>query len=105
MVALVLLSAGCVRHARPHHVRAGVTGTCEGACGHYLSCKGDGSAEAKRTCVAECREIFVYEGEPDRRSLEDFENLQCEAAVAFVDGDGTSDGAPRNDGTRRTQAP
>ena len=83
---------------------AEATGTCEGACDHYLSCKGDASGAAQSTCVAECREIFAYDGEEDRMSLLDFESMQCEAAVAFVDGDGNPDRRTQDDAVRASQA-
>jgi hypothetical protein len=37
--------------------------------------------------VADCGDIFVHEGEPDRESLRAFEALECSDAIAFVDGD------------------
>lgn len=89
-VAVTLLagsSLSCVRYAQYHRFTA-PTGTCDGACRHYLSCKDDDSAGAHGACVAECSEIFVHEGKPDRDSLRVFEGLECKAAVAFVDGDG-----------------
>jgi len=103
MVALVFLATSCVRQARTLP-RQEVSGTCEGACQHYLGCKGEYSEASKQTCVTECREIFVYQGEPDRDSLEEFESLQCEAAVAFVEGDGDAGSRPNSDATRASQA-
>jgi hypothetical protein len=110
MVALAVLSTGCYRDARQGHSMsfrmAQATGTCEGACQHYLGCKGESSAETRATCLAECQEIFVFEGEEDRTSLRDFEGLQCESAVAFVDGDRNPDRRPQEDSaTRASTAP
>ncbi len=65
---------------------SGSSGSCSGACDHYLSCKGSNDKKAERKCLRECQAIFVDDGEVDRESLKDFEDLQCEDAVAFVDG-------------------
>ena len=93
LVLIAWLGSSCV----PHGSRGGSTGssegTCHGACDHYLGCKGDERAESRETCLADCREIFVSDGTPDRASLNEFEMLECEKAVAFVDGDGGSGGA------------
>ena len=85
-VGLMAASLSCVRYARFQGFST-QTGTCEGACRHYLSCKDDDHAEASRRCVADCGEIFVHDGEPDRESLRAFEALECSDAIAFVDGD------------------
>ena len=81
-----LLMAGCVHPGQGSRSHAD-DGTCYGACDHYLGCKGDERPESRDTCLAECREIFVQDGKPDRKSLRMFEDLECEAAVAFVDGE------------------
>jgi len=39
-----------------------------------------------RSCVAECTEIFIEDGEPDTESLKEYERLSCSDAVAFVEG-------------------
>jgi hypothetical protein len=58
-----------------------LTGTCQGACAHYLQCKA-GHAEADRTrCLEECPNVFS-----DRDSLMAYESLSCENAVEYVDG-------------------
>lgn len=58
-----------------------LTGTCDGACSHYVSCKaGAGPLERKR-CAAECPDVFS-----DRDSLMAYESLSCTDAVEFVDG-------------------
>lgn len=63
-------------------------GTCYGACDYYLGCKGDERVESRDTCLVECREIFVQDGQPDRKSLRMFvQDLDCDEAVAFVDGE------------------
>jgi hypothetical protein len=61
-----------------------LTGTCDGACSHYVECK-PGHREADRTrCVAECPDVYS-----DRDSLMAFESLQCQDAVEYVDGAST----------------
>lgn len=84
MMMAALLS--CARYARFQGLSS-QTGTCDGACRHYLACKDDQSAASLRTCTAECRDVFVYEGEPDRDSLRMFESLECTAAIAYVEGE------------------
>ena len=80
VIALALVTAIVIVSCRPPAFLVGprVTGTCEGACDHYLSCKGGGDANA---CVAECHEVF---SDPD--SLRAFESLTCEDTVEYVDG-------------------
>lgn len=56
-----------------------LTGTCEGACAHYVACKG-GKADGAR-CRMECPEVFA-----DRDSLMAFESLTCKNAIEYVDG-------------------
>jgi hypothetical protein len=56
-----------------------LTGTCEGACDHYASCK-SGKVDRKR-CTNECPDVFA-----DRDSLMAFESLSCSNAVEYVDG-------------------
>jgi hypothetical protein len=85
----MVASLSCVRYARLKGT-ASQTGTCDGACRHYLACKDDQSPESLHGCVADCRDIFVDQGKPDRDSLRLFEGLECSAAVGYVEGE--SDG-------------
>jgi len=84
--------AGC---AKPRYVvYHRLTGTCEGACGYYLACKRSDDERAREACVAECREIFSTS-----ETLKDFERLECEDAIAFVEGSsgrGPGEAAPRD---------
>jgi hypothetical protein len=58
-----------------------ITGTCDGACAHYVECKpGHGDADRNR-CVTECPDVFS-----DRDSLMAYESLTCDDAVEYVDG-------------------
>ncbi|HEX8112483.1 MAG TPA: hypothetical protein VF516_32355, partial [Kofleriaceae bacterium] len=72
------LPAGCVvrRFTGPEF-----TGTCDGACAHYMQCKpGHASADRDR-CLAECPDVFS-----DRDSLMQYESLACQDAVEYIDG-------------------
>lgn len=58
-----------------------LTGTCEGACDHYVECKhGHNKADHMR-CVKECPDAFS-----DRDLLITYETLSCDDAVEYVDG-------------------
>lgn len=58
-----------------------LTGTCQGACDHYIECKA-GAQKADRTrCETECPDVFS-----DRDSLMAYESLSCTNAVEYVDG-------------------
>lgn len=61
-----------------------VTGTCEGACEHYLDCKVDPETSDRERCLGECPLVFS-----DRESLGAYESLSCEDAVSYVDGEQT----------------
>jgi hypothetical protein len=58
-----------------------LTGTCEGACAHYVECKTSHRDGDQARCVAECPTVFS-----DRDSLMAYESLSCDNAVEFVDG-------------------
>ncbi|HEY5923562.1 MAG TPA: hypothetical protein VIV11_17900 [Kofleriaceae bacterium] len=77
--AMMILMTSCI----VKHLVGGpkLTGTCSGACAHYVECK-PGQLEADRTrCEAECPGVFS-----DRDSLMAFESLSCKNAVEYVDG-------------------
>jgi hypothetical protein len=78
---VVMLLASCIvrRLTGPR-----VTGTCDGACAHYVECKPGHSDVDRSRCQAECPGVLS-----DRDSLMAYENLSCKDAVEFVDGDGT----------------
>lgn len=81
---LLAFAAGCLHYGSTSHPHVQTTGTCPGACEHYLKCKGatdDHSAYA--ICVAECRDIY----EDNAYTLASYERLACEDAVAFVEGE------------------
>lgn len=101
LTALGLVVTGCYRQARTQ--RFASSGSCTGACDHYLDCKESDSVSEREQCLEECEQIFVYKGEPDRASLQDFEELDCKAAVAFVDGDAGQKSRADGRGERRSQ--
>ena len=58
-----------------------LTGTCSGACDHYVACKPGHSNVDRQRCETECPGVFS-----DRDSLMAFESLSCQNAVEYVDG-------------------
>ena len=58
-----------------------LTGTCGGACDHYIECKPGHPKEAGDKCRAECPEVFS-----DEDSLRGFESLSCKDTLEYVDG-------------------
>lgn len=80
-LVLGALVAGCVvKHVESPHL----TGTCEGACSHYVECKPSHAKPDRDRCQRECPSVF---GDPD--SLMAYESLSCQDAVEYVDGTGT----------------
>ena len=80
LIALVIvLLTGCV----VKHLVSGprLTGTCGGACSHYVECKAGARKEDRTRCEAECPDVFS-----DRDSLMAYESLSCQNAVEYVDG-------------------
>jgi hypothetical protein len=71
--------AGCIVR---NLVGPRLTGTCHGACAHYVDCKTGHSDHDVERCNSECPQVFA-----DRDSLVAFESLSCRDAVEFVDGD------------------
>jgi len=79
VVGIVLaLLAGCVV---PRFTGPRLTGTCEGACAHYVECKPGAGQRERDRCQAECPEVFG-----DQDSLMGYESLSCADAVEYVDG-------------------
>jgi hypothetical protein len=80
-LALIALSIGssCI----VKHLVSGprLTGTCEGACSHYVECKAGARKEDRTRCETECPDVFS-----DRDSLMAYESLSCQNAVEYVDG-------------------
>jgi hypothetical protein len=77
-IAMAALIASCVvnRLMSPR-----LTGTCDGACAHYIACKPGHSAGARKQCAAECPDVFS-----DRDSLMAYESLTCTNAVEYIEG-------------------
>ena len=82
------LLAGCAQHGEPQRPDHVLTGTCDGACTYYLTCKAEGGQPLgvdpraqHATCVAQCAEVFS-----DVDTINAFESLECPAVVEFVDG-------------------
>ena len=75
---LGLLLTGCLVH-RATGPR--FTGTCEGACAHYVECKPGHLLADHTRCTSECPAVFT-----DQDSLMGYEGLTCQDAVEFIDG-------------------
>ena len=77
-LALALVASGCVvRYLRGPQL----TGTCGGACEHYVTCRGSEAGGVRAACQLECPQVFG-----DRDSLMAFESLSCPATLDFVEG-------------------
>jgi hypothetical protein len=77
-LAIALLFASCVVHRL---TGPRLTGTCDGACTHYVECNPTHAASAGDRCRAECPEVLS-----DRDSLMAYESLSCPDAVEYIDG-------------------
>lgn len=62
-----------------------LTGTCGGACDHYVDCKPAHPAADGVRCRRECPSVFS-----DRESLMMYESLSCRDAVEYIDGTGSA---------------
>jgi hypothetical protein len=78
---LALAITGCIVK---HLVGPQLTGTCDGACAHYIECKPTHAPSDRASCAAECPNVFS-----DRESLTMYESLTCTDAVEYIDGTGT----------------
>jgi hypothetical protein len=75
---IALAMVGCVVNRL---VGPRITGTCDGACAHYVQCKPGHSATDRARCEIECPDVLS-----DRDSLMAYESLSCEDAVEYIDG-------------------
>jgi hypothetical protein len=57
------------------------TGTCDGACDRYQECSAAPSPTPRYQCLAECPDALGQ-----ANSIREFESLECEDVVRFVDG-------------------
>lgn len=93
-----ILPMGCVRQ-RTGTIFHRPTGTCGGACAHYLACKAerghDVTESSRQACELECADVFS-----GTEPLVAFESLSCEDAIAFVEGE-----SGRGPGTLLSDAP
>jgi hypothetical protein len=82
--ALVLAMCACALTAcivRQFSTGPRLTGTCQGACDHYVECKPGHPKEALAKCRAECPDVFS-----DEEALRGFESLSCKDTLEYVDG-------------------
>ena len=77
-LGIAVLIASCIvkRFTTPQ-----LTGTCDGACEHYVECKPGHPAAGRTRCQSECPDVFT-----DRDSLMGYESLSCKDAVEYIDG-------------------
>ena len=77
-ITVAVLLASCVvkRIMGPR-----LTGTCDGACSHYVECKTGATTIDRNRCNTECPDVF---SDPD--SLMAYESRSCPDAVEYVDG-------------------
>jgi hypothetical protein len=93
LVAISLASGLSCSHQRVPQRGRSLTGTCEGTCDYYQSCKGERDATTFQACVRDCRVIFSEDGEVDRSALRELESLECREIVSYIEGeDGHSPG-------------
>lgn len=68
-----------------------LTGTCDGACDHYIECKPGHPEVDHSRCTTECPDVFR---DPD--SLMAYESLSCSDAVEYIDGPPSRTALPTN---------
>ncbi len=86
-VAIASFITSCVVHRL---MGPRLTGTCDGACAHYMACKTGGTPVDRTPCNVECPGVFS-----DRDSLMAYESLACPDAVEYVDGSKKKIAKPR----------
>lgn len=60
----------------------GGAGTCDSACGNYLTCKGIDSTQNRATCVKNCKGMNVSEAD-----LTSLAEADCATAIKMVEGE------------------
>jgi len=80
LFALVFAMTACI--VKQFSTGPRLTGTCDGACEHYVECKPGHPKDAMERCQKECPEAFS-----DEDSLRGFESLSCKDTLSYVDGD------------------
>lgn len=81
-IALALIVAVAISGCVVRYIRGPqLSGTCDGACDHYLGCRGSDIGGVREACLAECPQVFG-----DRDSLMAFESLSCPATIDYVEG-------------------
>ncbi len=81
-LALIGIVAMCIASCVVRNITGSrLTGTCDGACAHYVACKDGHSQVDLARCQVECPHVL---GDAD--SLMAYESLRCHDAVEFIDG-------------------
>lgn len=89
LVALTCVSLAflaCSHQVRPSRLRT-QHATCEATCDYYQYCRGDQNQRRYDACIADCRSIFSEDGEFDRNSLIDLQQLDCKDLLSYIEGD------------------
>lgn len=79
IAALAFALTACI--VRQFSTGPRLTGTCDGACEHYVECTPGHPKLARDRCHAECPDVFA-----DEDSLRGFESLSCKNTLEYVDG-------------------
>lgn len=66
---------------------AGGKGSCDGACAHYLGCKGVDTPDNRAQCTQQCDGLGLTADQ-----LANYEATDCQTAIAAIDGNGSSSG-------------
>lgn len=104
LLAFAAVATGCVK--KQTMATQSYSGSCEGACRHYVVCKSEDDGRIYRACVRECRIIFAEDGVEDQGTLGELERLDCEEVLGFIEGDagvepGSGDGSAESSAAAR----
>ena len=86
LTCLSLLLLACSHQVRPSRLRTNYA-TCEATCDYYQYCRGDEDPQRYGVCISDCRSIFSEDGEFDRSSLLNLQQLECSALLTFIEGE------------------
>jgi hypothetical protein len=93
VAASIAFALSCVMPSQPYSQGQGGTypqqgtypqeqaATCDGACSHYLQCKGVNDPNVFQMCVGECQRLQVT---PDQ--LAQYQQTDCTSAIQIVEG-------------------
>jgi len=85
-LGMAVLMASCIVK---RFTSSQLTGTCDGACAHYIECKPGHPEPDRARCKLECPDVFT-----DSDSIMGYESLSCKDAVEYIDGDAKKTAGP-----------